>query len=89
VSGWDWRAKYGNMRHRMRRHMVDQQQQNEIESLYRRAFADYGAIALWNMRAVDHPAPQDALAITQALRTHGKLSGRRLAERIEQLCRAS
>jgi hypothetical protein len=69
--------------------MVTRQQQKEIESLYHRAFADYGAIALWSMRAVDHPAPQDAMAITQALRTYGKLSGRRLAERIEQLCRVS
>jgi hypothetical protein len=69
--------------------MVNTQQQQEIESLYRQAFADYGAVALWSLRAVDHPAPKDAMAITQALRTHGKLSGRRLAERIEQLCRAS
>ena len=65
------------------------EKQKEIESLYREAFADYGAIALWNMRAVEHPAPGDALAITQALRTHGRLGGRRLAERIERLCRAS
>ncbi len=40
------------------------------------------------MRPVDQPTQADALAITQALRTHGRMDGRRLAERIEALCRA-
>jgi hypothetical protein len=40
------------------------------------------------MRAVAVPTPPDALAITKALRTHGRTDGRRLAERIEQLWRA-
>lgn len=57
-------------------------------SLYRRAFAEYGPRALWNMRPVDDPTPADALAITRALRTHGGIEGRRLAEQIESLCRA-
>jgi hypothetical protein len=57
-------------------------------SLYRRAFAEYGTQALWNLRPVDDPAPADALAITKALRTHGGMAGRRLAEQIERVCRA-
>lgn len=57
-------------------------------SLYRRAFADYGTQALWNMHAIEHPTPADALAITRALRTHGGMEGRRLAEQIESVCRA-
>lgn len=57
-------------------------------SLYRRAFADYGTQALWNMRPIDDPTPADALAITKALRTHGGMEGRRLAEQIEKVCRA-
>ncbi len=61
---------------------------HEIASLYRRAFAEYGERALWNMQAVETPTPADALAITQALRTDGRMDGRRLAERIEELCRA-
>jgi hypothetical protein len=61
---------------------------DDLASLYRRAFSDYGARALWNMRPVRDPTPADALAITQALRTHGRMDGRRLAERIEDLCRA-
>ena len=60
----------------------------EIRTLYQRAFRDFGSAALWNMRPVKEPTPADALAITQALRTHGRMDGRRLAERIEELCRA-
>lgn len=60
----------------------------EIRSLYQRAFREFGTAALWNMRPAEDPTPADALAITTALRTHGRMSGRRLAERIEQLCRA-
>jgi hypothetical protein len=63
-------------------------QPEDLAGLYHRAFADYGARALWNMRPVKDPTPADALAITKALRTHGRMDGRRLAERIEALCRA-
>jgi hypothetical protein len=60
----------------------------EVQALYRQAFRDFGPVALWNMRSVKQPAPADAMAITAALRTHGRMDGRRLAERIEALCRA-
>ena len=53
----------------------------------RRTFAEYGTQALWNMRSIEDPTPADALAITKALRTHGGMEGRRLAERIEMVCR--
>ncbi len=70
--------------------MSDEPEQPEdLLSLYRRAFAEYGTRALWNMRPIEHPTPADALAITKALRTHGRMEGRRLAERIEELCRAN
>jgi hypothetical protein len=68
--------------------MHTEEQLRQIERLYRQAFADYGAVALWNMRAVDRPTPGAALAITPALRTYGSMNGRRLAEDIERLCRA-
>ena len=58
-------------------------------ALYHRAFSDYGVQALWNMRMVDDPTPADALVITRALRTHGGMNGRRLAEEIESLCNAA
>jgi hypothetical protein len=67
---------------------TEPQQPEDLAGLYRRAFTDYGARALWNMRPVENPTPADALAITKALRTHGRMDGRRLAERIEGLCRA-
>ncbi len=57
-------------------------------SLYHRAFAEYGTEALWNMRRIEDPTPADAMAITKALRTHGGMDGRRLAEQIEKVCRA-
>ena len=60
----------------------------EIQTLYRRALRDFGSVALWNMRPVAKPTRADALAITAALRTHGRMDGRRLAERIEEICRA-
>ena len=60
----------------------------DLAALYRHAFEAFGAVALWNMRPVATPTVADALAITQALRTHGRMDGRRLAERIEALSRA-
>jgi hypothetical protein len=41
------------------------------------------------MRLVDDPTPADGLATTRALRTHGGMEGRRLAEQIESPCHAS
>ena len=60
----------------------------DFVTLYHRAFEQYGAVALWHSRPVPDPTPDDALAITRALRTHGGMEGRRLAEQIERLCRA-
>jgi hypothetical protein len=64
-------------------------QPEDFASLYRRAFAEYGASALWSSRAVPDPTPDDALAITRTLRVEGDLKARRLAEQIEQACRAA
>jgi hypothetical protein len=58
-------------------------------SLYRRAFEQFGASALWSSRAVPDPTPADALAITRSLRVEGDLQARHLAEQIEQACRAA
>ncbi|MES0336055.1 MAG: hypothetical protein SFH39_06835 [Candidatus Magnetobacterium sp. LHC-1] len=64
-------------------------QPNDIEVLYRRAFEEYGAVALWSSRPVPNPTSEDALAITQSLRVEGDLAARRLAEQIEEACRAA
>jgi hypothetical protein len=61
---------------------------DDFKTLYQQAFRDFGSVALWNMRPIKDPTPADALAITAALRTYGRMDGRRLAERIEELCRA-
>ncbi|OPY07987.1 MAG: hypothetical protein A4E68_01494 [Syntrophaceae bacterium PtaB.Bin095] len=58
-------------------------------SLYRRAFKEYGASALWSSSPVPDPTCEDALAITHSLRVEGDLNARRLAERIEKACRAA
>ena len=63
--------------------------QSNYVALYRRAFAEYGAHALWNLRAFEAPTPEDALVVARALRIEGDLNARRLAEDIEQACRAA
>ena len=61
----------------------------DFARLYRRAFDEFGASALWSSRPVRDPTPADALAITRSLRVEGDMSARRLAERIEAACRAA
>jgi hypothetical protein len=61
----------------------------DFETLYHRAFADYKLRALWNLRELEHPTPEQALAITRSLRVEGDLTARRLAEEIERACRAA
>jgi hypothetical protein len=56
--------------------------------LYRRAFAEYRAQALWNIRELEAPTIEEALAITRQLRTEGDMGARRLAEAIEKAARA-
>jgi hypothetical protein len=67
----------------------DQTQTQELATLCRRAFTDYGTQALWNKRPIDQPTAADALVIARALRIEGDLNARRLAEEIEQACRAA
>ena len=61
----------------------------DFVSLYRRAFRDYGVRALWNKRCLEAPTSDDALVVARALRIEGDRDARRLAEQIEQACRAS
>jgi hypothetical protein len=69
--------------------MTEESSQLEFENLYHRAFADYKLRALWNVRELEHPSPEEALTITRTLRVEGDLSARRLAEEIERACRAA
>jgi hypothetical protein len=61
----------------------------DFANLYHRAFEEFGASALWSSKPVADPTPADALAITHSLRVEGNLQARRLAEQIEQACRAA
>jgi hypothetical protein len=60
-------------------------QPEDLASLYRRAFAEYGARA----RELERPTPADALVVARALRVEGDREARRLAEQIERACRAA
>lgn len=64
-------------------------QPEDYVSLYRSAFREFGSRALWNVRELDDPQPEDALVVARCLRVEGNLSARRLAERIEKACHAS
>jgi hypothetical protein len=59
-----------------------------VAELYRRAFAQFRARALWNLQEFEQPTREQALAITRQLRIEGDLNARRLAEQIEQAARA-
>jgi hypothetical protein len=61
----------------------------DLGTLYRRAFAEYGTRALWNRRLLEDPTAEDALVVARALRIEGDREARRLAEQIEQACRAA
>lgn len=59
-----------------------------LADLYARAFTEFGARALWNMKQVDEPTPRDVLAAARQLRHEGNLAARRLAEQMEKAARA-
>jgi len=61
---------------------------NHVVGLYHRAFAQFGARALWNIKQFDDPTVEQMLAITRQLRTEGDMNARRLAEQIERAARA-
>jgi len=63
--------------------------QPDYVALYKQAFAEYRAQALWNVRVLEAPTPEDALVVARALRIEGDLVARALAERIEQACHAA
>ena len=68
---------------------AESEQPDDLASLYRQAFAQYGTRALWNKRLIENPSPEDALVVARALRIEGDRAARRLAERIERACRAA
>lgn len=67
---------------------ADQAASSAIATLYHRAFAEFGAAALWNRRASTQPTIGQALVVAEALRREGDLRARRLAGEIEAACHA-
>ncbi len=63
--------------------------QRDLLLLYERAFAEFGAAALWSRRRLAEPTPADALAVARALRREGDMQARRLAEAIEAAAHAA
>ena len=61
---------------------------DDFATLYRRAFAEFGARALWNKRLIETPTKEDALVVARALRIEGNRAARVLAEQIEHACHA-
>ena len=61
----------------------------DLRQLYERAFAEFGAAALWNRQRVADPSPADALTVARALRREGDMHARRLAEAIEAAAHAA
>ncbi len=66
-----------------------QPNRKDFTTLYRRAFAEYGVRALWNKRMLETPTAEDALVVARALRIEGDMDARKLAEQIEEACRAA
>jgi len=60
-----------------------------VVRLYRQAFSEYRALALWNLRVLEAPTLAQALLVADRLRTEGNLKSRRLAADIEAACRAA
>jgi hypothetical protein len=69
--------------------ITEPEQPEDLTRLYHRAFAEYGARALWNKRELERPTPADALVVARALRVEGDRGARRLAEQIERACFAA
>ena len=59
-----------------------------MQELYAQAFSEFGARALWNMKMLDEPTPEDVRATARQLRREGDLPARRLAEKMEKALHA-
>lgn len=69
--------------------LADRAAPEGVAALYEQAFSEFGALALWSSRPALNPTASDALAISWSLRVEGNLKARRLADRIEEACRAA
>ena len=80
ICGMGGRGFDGTMRMRM----ISEKPGEDYVALYHRAFDEFGAFTLWNLRHLETPTPGHALVVARALRNEGNLDARRLAEAIER-----
>jgi hypothetical protein len=59
----------------------------DVGMLYHRAFAEYGAQALWNRRTLEESTPEDVIVVTREPRIRGDREARKLAEQTERACK--
>ncbi|MBV9757208.1 MAG: hypothetical protein JO047_09155 [Alphaproteobacteria bacterium] len=60
-----------------------------IVDLYRRAFREFGTLALWSRSPSERPTIAQALVVAESLRREGNMRSRPLAAEIEAACRAA
>ena len=60
-----------------------------IAELYRRAFCEFGTLALWSRKPSERPTIAQVLVIAESLRREGNMRSRPLAAEIEAACRAA
>jgi hypothetical protein len=60
-----------------------------VAALYRQAFKEFGAQALWSRMPSKRPTIAQALVVAESLRREGNMKSRPLAAQIEEACRAS
>ncbi len=60
-----------------------------VAALYRQAFQQFGARALWSRTPSARPTIGQALVVAESLRREGDMSSRPLAVEIEEACRAA
>ncbi|MBF0294284.1 MAG: hypothetical protein HQL96_03775 [Magnetococcales bacterium] len=61
----------------------------DVISLYRQAFLQFGAQSLWSRQPSGQPTIAQALVIADCLRREGNLVSRAFAARMEEACRAA
>ncbi len=69
--------------------MVDHLAGEAVVALYRRAFREFGLLALWDRVPVERPTTGQVLRVAESLRREGNLPSRGLAAQIEAACRAA
>jgi hypothetical protein len=62
---------------------------DDVVSLYRRAFREFGRQSLWSRRPSEQPTIAQVLVVADSLRRDGSMRSRPLAAQIEAACRAA